>query len=103
MRRIIRWLRCFWQRRTRGWDDSDTWSLDHCFAKMIVPRLRRFRELNDGHPNNLTWEQWEEMLGKMIRSFEFIASDDYWDVTMPREYVQEGLDLFAEYYCSLWW
>ena len=35
----------FWfQRRFRGFDDSETWSLDYTFIKWFYPRLKRFQE-----------------------------------------------------------
>lgn len=38
----------FWQRRTRGFDDSELWSLDHTFIKYMLPRLKAFRNLRNG-------------------------------------------------------
>jgi len=99
-----------WQRRLRGWDDSDTWSLDWTVAKFILPRLKRFKELNDGHPNGFTEKSWDETIDKMIFAMEAVAlgtwefhgdnADEnriYWDE------VQEGLDLFGKYFMGLWW
>ena len=38
-------LRFWWQRGTRGWDDSETWGLDGTLARFILPRLQRFKEV----------------------------------------------------------
>jgi hypothetical protein len=94
----------FWQRRTRGFDDSETWSFDHSIAKLILPRLKRFKEVNIGIPSDLTEKEWQSILDKMIAAFEFAASDRRWDAE-AEEYnkCQEGIDLFARYYFSLWW
>lgn len=120
----------FFQRRFRGWDDSDTWSLDYVIAKFIVPRLKRFKELKTGWPNNIVGEsdkdceeQWNQILDKMIRGFEWILMEDdyvhqsFQDNKLPydkkmadvqkrlkkvdRE-VKEGLDLFKKYFRGLW-
>jgi len=35
------------QRKTRGFDDSETWSLTNTIASFIIPRLERYIELAD--------------------------------------------------------
>jgi hypothetical protein len=97
--------RFFWQRLTRGWDDSDTWSLDRPLAKLIAPRLRRFSELRGGHPHGMTEEEWHATIMKMVEAFEWYASDDRYG---PNEFKniekhQEGIELFAKHYAGLWW
>lgn len=42
LRRIIKY---WFQRRCRGWDDGDTWSLDCTMAALMLPRLRRLRKI----------------------------------------------------------
>lgn len=37
--------RTFWDRRTKGFDETCTWSLDYHLAKLIVPRLDMFLEV----------------------------------------------------------
>lgn len=96
--------RFFWQRRTRGWDDSETWSMDGTFAKLILPRLKRFKEVNCAHPCDLTAEEWDERLQLMIEAFEFYAGEDRFDgKSEDFEKAQVGLDLFAKHYAGLWW
>lgn len=85
----------FIQRRIRGFDDSDLWSLDHTILKFTLPRLQRFREIERaGWPgpeqmynlpyeevealpenerdalNKRSLEEWDRMLDKMIRAIE---------------------------------
>lgn len=67
-----RWLKFWWQRRTRGWDDSETWNLDAEIARFALPRLRRFRELPRGY-----WHDPE-------------AGDD--DVLYHKQYTEHVLD-----------
>lgn len=97
----------FWcQRRKRGWDDSDTWSLYTSIAEFILPRLIRFKEVNNGFPDNLTSEKWDEILDKMIFAMDYIAREDDTfgkELEDNWEKVQEGLDLFNEYFFDLWW
>lgn len=97
----------FFQRLFRGWDDGDTFSLDHSLAKLILPRLKRFRHLHMGYPDSLSVEEWENILDQMIETFEYIASDKYFDLPdrswKENNKIQTGLALFARYYTNLWW
>lgn len=97
-------IKLFWQRRTRGWSDDETWSLDYSLAKIILPRLKRFKEITPAHPADITREEWMNIIDKMIIAFEFASSDSRWE-DAPGEYEkhQEGIDLFAKYFFALWW
>lgn len=55
--------------------DYDTWSLDHTLALIILPGLKQLRDTQHGHPADLSEEGWDEILYKMIFSFEEIAKD----------------------------
>jgi hypothetical protein len=96
-------LRFWWQRRTRGWDDSDTWGLDTTLARLIAPRLRRFKELNNGHPCDLTETEWDEHLDAMIRAFDLTSKDSLDRTGEEDAAVKRGLRLFARWYRHLWW
>lgn len=101
-------IRFFFQRQIRGWDNSVTWSLDYSLSKIILPRLKKFKELHNGYPNGLTSEKWEEILDKMIFAFEFLGSEDRWDKIGVKyngdwDRAKEGIKLFGKYYMDLWW
>lgn len=103
------------QRLERGFDDTELWNLDYTFAKFVLPRLKRFKEVNQGYPASITYEVWDEYLDKMIYAFENIDYDDksydgveWFDMSQEArdvvvEKVNEGLDLFRRHYFSLWW
>lgn len=58
-------LKRFGQRIFRGWDDSETWSLDSSFLRWLEPRLKRFQELNICYPGDKrypTFESWNNEL-----------------------------------------
>jgi hypothetical protein len=63
---FIRDLKFLKQRIIRGWDDSETWSLDFTVAKFMLPRLIRFKELKCGYPCNLTKEEWDKILDEIL-------------------------------------
>lgn len=103
------------QRLQRGFDDTEMWNLNSVIARFVLPRLKRFKEINHGYPINMTWEQWNEILDKMIWVFEhYDYEDDIFDgveyCKMSKEQKediqtrhQEGLNLFGEYMDALWW
>lgn len=103
---IKRNIRFFFQRLFRGFDDSETWSLDCILAKHILPRLKRFKQVNIAYPTDLSFVQWNEYLDEMIYAFEYYASEKIYQFDFkPEEYqrVQQGLKLFSQYYGGLWW
>jgi len=50
--------------------DYDVWSMDSTLAHIIVPMLKKLKEIQHGHPSNLTEEEWDEKLDEMIWAFE---------------------------------
>ena len=85
--------------------DYPTWSLTDTISRFIIPRLKRFKEVNNGVPHGQTEESWDITLDKMILSFELTCRDsgsrDYTDE--ERVQLNEGLDLFRKYFFELWW
>lgn len=99
-------LRFFWQNLTRGWNDSETWALEHSLAKLILPRLKRFQHLRIGYPADSTEKEWNDNLNEMIWGFEWYANKpwycvDYLDPDAERAY--KAIQLFAKHYPMLWW
>jgi hypothetical protein len=88
----IKWrITRFCQRRLRGFDDSELWSLDVEIMKFAAPRIRRLQEVAHGFPaslqgdfekflelpeeaqqtiNDLAAQEWHAILGKMARAME---------------------------------
>lgn len=100
-----RTIKFFFQRIFRGWDDSETWSLDVSLARAILPRLKHFKKLNKAYPVELTFDSWNAILDEMIYSFEFISSERYYQSSdhEERERAARGFELFCKHYRSLWW
>lgn len=97
----------FWfQRLFRGWDDRETWNLSTSLSVLILPRLKRFKEITIGYPSEFSsMQEWHQNLDFMIEAFEFYASEDHFlceDVNKIKK-AQEGIELFASYYSYLWW
>lgn len=98
------------QLNKHGFCDSETWSLDYVISKFIVPRLKRFKEINNGFSMSVTSEEWNKILDKMIFAFEWNCRDqeeemDYNPKTWKKDLRkhEEGMKLFAKYFRDLWW
>ena len=90
----------YWQRLTRGWDDSELWNLDNTISEFVLPRLKRFKAYQDCHPSYMTEEEWDQNLDKMILAFENNLED--FPTKEQDKQAEEGLALFAKYYVHLW-
>ena len=112
-------LKWWWQRRTRGFDDQELWDLSTSLSKYILPRLKAFREMERwGVPGSICTKhhatggnakEWNKIIDKMIWSFEEVIDEKRFPKKMNPESIkkyidrkQEGLDLFAKYFESLW-
>lgn len=90
-------------KKTEDWKPEDLYSLDFSLAKLILPRLKAFREARTNliaDKNNYNAE-----LDAMIEAFELVVSDGYWlakEDTL-KEVVDKGLLLFAKNYRALWY
>jgi hypothetical protein len=114
-RNLKQQIKFFGQRLFRGWDDSDTWSLDYSLAKQILPRLERLRQKIEQCPatpllDDDDCKKWLDILDKMVFAFTKIIEQNDGekmfsidDERKENEKIQEGLDLFGKYYRNLWW
>jgi len=96
------------QLKRDGFCDCETWCLSGAIAEFILPRLKRFKVVNNGFPGGLTEEKWDEIIDKMIFAFDYaltyedaLLNDD--DSKIAFEKHQEGMKLFSEYFFDLWW
>ena len=112
-------------------DNFDVWNLDHTLSCIIHPALIRLRETKQGYPQLFEdgmvtphyWDRqlhfdfideeveekyllnkWNDIMDKMIYSFGVIKNDGLFEKYDEEEWnrIQEGLDLFAKHYTSLW-
>ena len=98
---LKRFLQYCYQRLTRGWSDYELWSLDHTIATFIVPRLIEFKHKTKSYPNDLSQEQWDEMLDDMIYAFsQHLEIDPFKQYDEDR--YDRGMKAFANYFKDLW-
>lgn len=84
------------QRKERGFDDTELWSLDNTIIRFTLPRLKAFRNYTQSFPAGMTFEEWQGIIDKMIVGMEKYLVDS-WD-----EEAQEGIILFFTYFTHLW-
>jgi len=93
------------QRFLNGFDDTETWHLDRTMALFIIPRLKRFMEVNNGIANGETEESYYEKLRFIIQAFEnYYATDKYFNSVdiEERKKLTDDVRLAVEYLSKLW-
>jgi hypothetical protein len=114
------WREVKWgfQRMFRGYDDTAYWSLHSYITDIALPVLEWMKKnghtisIVEGHVTDTFAEKekaWYDTLDKMIKSFQLLKDDDIDCEVHNREWyhekdrqIQEGLELFAKYYRTLW-
>lgn len=99
---MLRKIKFFWQRLTRGFDDSETWSLDYTFFKWLLPRLKRFREVVNGYPSEITYDEWMKELDQAIADLEIIKDDAGFGKEHDEAYAR-FVKWFTHRLGHLWW
>ena len=109
-------------------DVEELYDLDVTIARFILPRLMAYKQHCERTPCiNMSREEWNEILDKMIYAFERIACQTEEDTPEYKAYIKaiwdneedladlkraakaslkpisEGLSLYHKYYRSLWW
>lgn len=86
-----------------GFNYEDCWGLDHAIACFVLPRLVHFKKVKQSYPSGITYEEWDEILDKMIYAFkEIVKENANFMIGENRKRVEEGIELFAKYFFSLW-
>lgn len=87
-----------------GFVPAECWNLDTTFAMYIYSHLCYFRDnCNYGHPGNLSEEQWNNILNKMINGFKLLITNEIDVSKTRRKKIDYGLRLFAKYFSALWY
>jgi ABC-type glycerol-3-phosphate transport system substrate-binding protein len=109
-RKLKRDIKYFFQRIIRGFDDSETWSLDITFAKWVVPRLKRFKIVNNAFPHDMTEESWDNLIDNMIDNFQYFVDFNNEKIEFSQENeiealekFNEGMLLFCKHIRNIWW
>lgn len=117
LRKLLSPIRYSWQRRWRGFDDRDLWSLDYTIIKFVYPRLKRFRDQapqvstpmhptqvdEQGDPRSIETEEWREILDEMLVGFQLAVEADCYPLTGDdHKKLEHSMDVFREWFFALW-
>lgn len=85
------------QRIERGFDDTELWSLDRTIAKYVLPRLIEFKKVTNGYPPDFeNFEEWIDIIDKMIYSFDHIVNREKYDEELEKELGIDWVGYFDE-------
>jgi hypothetical protein len=87
-----------------GFDDTETWHMDRTMALFIIPRLKRFMEVNNGIANGETEESYYEKMRFIVKAFEdYYATDKYFNgENEEKEKLTKDVRLAVDYLSKLW-
>jgi hypothetical protein len=91
-----------------GFWPHEVWSLDQTIARFVLPRLKYLRAVNCGYPGDLTQEQWDKILDKIIWSLEYCSDDGRYYGYNPTTYKadltrsRKGFALLGRWFDHLW-
>ena len=91
------------QRDARGFDDTETWSLDNTIARFIGPRLKRYIELAD---NAIVMsDNYKSDMLELSAAFDYYASDASWSDLDKRSEAFETIKRLSPqmFDGGLWW
>ena len=98
------------QRFEQGFDDTETWHMDRTIALFIIPRLKKFIELNNGIPTGETVESYDEKLKFIISAFEnYYATNKYYESVDDAERkqltddVKQAVEYLSKLWFEMWW
>ena len=98
------------QRFEQGFDDTETWHMDRTIALFIIPRLKKFIELNNGIPSGETVESYDEKLKFIISAFEnYYATNKYYESVDDAERkqltddVKQAVEYLSKLWFEMWW
>ena len=111
LRTLKRSIKYWFQRRTRGWSDDETWNLDYEFIKWVNSRFKKYKE-KAGKIVDLEFHRFEyedkeytqlELIDKVIK-----LSNEYIDTNLPSEdklnsIKDEIFDIFKLIFWTMWW
>jgi hypothetical protein len=111
LRTLKRSIKYWFQRRTRGWSDDETWNLDYEFIKWVNSRFKKYKEkvskIVDLEFHRFEYEGKEytqlELIDKVIK-----LSNEYIDTNLLSEdklnsIKDEIFDIFKLIFWTMWW
>lgn len=116
LRIIIRNIKYWFQRRTRGWSDDETWNLNYEFILWLNSRFKKYRE-QAIKMVDLEYYRFEykdnvytqlQVIDRIIELTDYIINNNYYemmwsDVEHLEAMKNEIFDLFKMSFGAMWW
>lgn len=113
---IIRNIKYWFQRRTRGWSDDETWNLNYEFILWLNSRFKKYRE-QAIKMVDLEYYKFEykdkiytqlQVIDRIIELTDYIINNDYYemmwsDIERLEAMKNEIFDLFKMSFGAMWW
>ena len=113
LRIIKRNIKYWFQRRTRGWSDDETWNLDCEFIKWVNSRFKKYKEqtseIVDLEYHEFIYKRKKytqlELIDKVIELSDSLLNNYWvWEDYFDREkIVNEIFDIFKLIFWTMWW
>ena len=92
-----------YQRVKYGFCCHEAYNLDSATIKFVLPRLKHMRANLCGYPAEMTSEEWEQILDKIIDGFEIYSKLYEHDLTEEdMKQFDKSISLFAKHFRDLW-
>ena len=113
---IIRNIKYWFQRRTRGWSDDEVWNLNYEFILWLNSRFKKYRE-QAIKIVNLEYYKFEykdkiytqlQVIDRIIELTDYIIDNNYYemmwsDIEHLEAMKNEIFDLFKISFSAMWW
>ena len=116
IRTIKRNVKYWFQRRTRGWSDDETWNLDWEFFRWVNSRFKKYKEKAidtvDLEYYKFKYKRKEytqlQLIDRVIGLTDEMLTDEYWDLIYTdaerlEKNKDEVFDIFKLIYGVMWW
>lgn len=118
--RVYRALKFGFQRLFRGFTSQDVYALNKSFISRYILILKQFKKHNDDTPYDLTKEEWNAVLDRLVYHLRMMDEENVIEVLtkdMPEDYnpswesvteimnrnKKEFFELFSKYFYDLWY
>jgi len=90
------------QRKTRGFDDSELWSLRDTIANFIIPRLEEY--IPRAERNFIRTKKVNKQIRNLLKAMKLVARDGGSAIYTKKEEKQltKGLEAFPKIFMRLW-
>ena len=113
---IIRNIKYWFQRRTRGWSDDETWNLNYEFILWLNSRFKKYKE-QATKMVDLEYYKFEykdkiytqlQVIDRIIELTDYIIDNNYYemmwsDIEHLEAMKNEIFDLFKISFSAMWW